>query len=76
MEMRAIKKWLIFFCGILTAIMVADWLSNFIVAAAGIFGWSRFLLSFIIYAVLFFSLLYAIERIFGISFFGMSQDEH
>jgi hypothetical protein len=76
MEMRAIKKWLVFFCGILTAIVVADRLSNFIVAAAGIVGWSRFLVSFIIYAVLFFALLYAIERIFGISFFGMNRDEH
>jgi hypothetical protein len=75
MEMRAIKKWLVFFCGILMAIMVADRLSNFIVAAAGIVGWSRILLSFIIYAVLFLFLLYVIERIFGISFFGMSQDE-
>jgi hypothetical protein len=76
MEMRAIKKWLVFFCGILAAIMVADLLSNFIVSAAGIVGWGRFLLSFIIYAVLFFFLLHAIERIFGIRFFGMNRDEH
>ena len=72
MEMRAIKKWLVFFCAILMAIMIADRLSNFIVSAAGIVGWSRFLVSFIIYAILFFSLLYAIERIFGIRFFGMN----
>jgi hypothetical protein len=76
MDMRAIKKWLVFFCGILTAIVIADRLSNFVVSAAGIVGWSRFLVSFIIYAVLFFALLYVIERIFGISFFGMNQDEH
>ena len=76
MEMRAIKKWLVFFCGILAAIMVADLLSNFIVSAMGIVGWSRFLVSFVIYAVLFFALLHAIERIFGISFFGMNRDEH
>ena len=75
MEMRAIKKWLVFFCGILAAIVVADQLSNFIVSAAGITGWSRFLLSFIIYAVLFFFLLHAIERIFGIRFFGINRDE-
>jgi hypothetical protein len=76
MEMRAIKKWLVFFCGIFAAIMVADRLSNFIVSAAGIVGWSRFLLSFVLYAVLFLFLVHAIERIFGISFFGMNRDEH
>jgi len=76
MELRAIKKWLVFFCGILAAIVVADRLSNFIVSAAGITGWSRFLMGFIIYAVLFFFLLHAIERIFGIRFFGMNRDEH
>ncbi len=75
MESRAIKRWLVFFCGILMAIMAADLLSNFIVSAAGIVGWSRFLLSFIIYAVLFFFLLHAIERILGIRFFGMNRDE-
>jgi hypothetical protein len=75
MEMRGIKRWLVFFCGILAAIMAADLLSNFIVSAAGIVGWSRFLLSFIIYAVLFFFLLHAIERILGIRFFGMNRDE-
>jgi hypothetical protein len=75
MEMRGIKRWLVCVCGILAAIMAADLLSNFIVSAAGIVGWSRFLLSFIIYAVLFFFLLHAIERIFGIRFFGMNRDE-
>ncbi len=75
MESRAIKKWLVVFCGILAAIVVADLLSNFIVSAAGITGWSRFLMSFIIFAVLFFFLLHAIERIFGIRFFSMNRDE-
>jgi uncharacterized membrane protein YecN with MAPEG domain len=75
MEMNTVKKWLVFFCGILTAILVADRISGIIVAASGIAGWPRFLVSFILYAVLFFAILYAIGRVLGISFFGLNQDE-
>jgi hypothetical protein len=75
MEFSTVKKWLLFFAGILTAIIIADWLSNVIVAAAGMSGWSRFLTSFILYAALFFAILYGIERIFGINFFGLNCNE-
>ncbi len=75
MEMKAIKKWLTFFCGILAAIMIADRLSDFIVSAAGIAGWGRLLVSFILFAALFFAILYAIERIAGIRFFGLDGDQ-
>ncbi len=77
MDNATIKKWLVFFIGILTAIIIADYLSSLIVAAAGIGGWMRFVVSFILYAVLFFASLYVIERATGISFFscGCSADE-
>jgi len=74
MEMKAIKKWLTFFCGILAAIVIADRLSAIIVSAAGITGSGRFVLSFILYATLFFAVLYAIERIAGIRFFNLNRD--
>jgi hypothetical protein len=76
MDGATIKKWLIFFTGILTAIVIADYLSSLIVAAAGISGWTRFVVSFILYAVLFFAALYVIERVTGIRFFlcGCSDD--
>ena len=75
MDVPAIKKWIVFFIGILSAIIIADWISNLIVTAAGISGWSRFVVSFILYAVFFFAILYGIEKVFGISFFGMSPEE-
>lgn len=75
MDVVAIKKWVLFFSAILVAIIIADWLSNLIVTAAGISGWSRFLVGFILYAVLFFAILYGIENIFGIRFFGMTLEE-
>jgi hypothetical protein len=74
MEMRGVKKWLTFFCGILAAIVIADRLSAIIVSAAGITGSGRFVLSFILYAALFFAVLYAIERIAGIRFFNLNRD--
>ncbi|WAC05826.1 MAG: hypothetical protein OS112_04150 [Methanoregula sp.] len=74
MDFKTVKKWVVFFAGILAAIIIADWLSNLIVTAAGIGGWPRFLVSFILYAVLFFAILYGIEKIFGISFFGINRD--
>jgi uncharacterized protein HemY len=74
MEMRVVKKWLTFFCGILAAIMIADQLSAIIVSAAGITGLGKFVLSFILFAALFFAVLYAIERIAGIRFFGLDRD--
>lgn len=70
MDMLTVRKWVIFFIGILCAIIIADTLSNMIVAAIGLSGWVKFLVSFVLYAVLFFGILYAIEKIFGISFFG------
>jgi cadmium resistance protein CadD (predicted permease) len=75
MDVPAIKRWIVFFIGILFAIITANSVSNLIVTVAGISGWSRFLVSFILYAVLFFVILYSIEKIFGISFFGLNQQE-
>lgn len=75
MEIHAIKKWLVFFLCILAAIVMADWLSNIIVTAAGISGWSRFLTGFILYAGLFFAILYGMEKVFGISFFCVNLEE-
>ena len=74
MDMLTVRKWVIFFIGILCAIIIADTLSNMIVAAVGLSGWVKFLVSFVLYAVLFFGILYAIEKIFGISFFGFWQE--
>ena len=74
MDSATIKKWVTFFIGILCAIVIADALSNVIVSAAGINGWMSFLINFVLYAVFFFAILYAIERIFHIEFFGFWRE--
>jgi hypothetical protein len=70
MDFAAVKKWLVFFIGILCAIIIADLLSNTIVSTTGMTGWIKFLVSFILYAVLFFAALYVMEKISHIEFFG------
>jgi hypothetical protein len=74
MEYATVKKWVLFFIGILCAIVIADALSNLIVSAAGISGWANFLINFLLYAVFFFAILYIIEKIFHIEFFGFGRE--
>ncbi len=74
MDYATVKKWALFFIGILCAIVIADALSNVIVSAAGITGWANFLINFILYAAFFFAILYIIEKIFHIEFFGFGHE--
>jgi multisubunit Na+/H+ antiporter MnhE subunit len=74
MDLAPVRKWAVFFIGILCAIVIADALSNVLVSATGISGWMKFLVSFILYAVFFFAILYALEKIFQIEFFGFWRE--
>jgi hypothetical protein len=74
MEYATVKKWALFFIGILCAIVIADALSKLIVSAAGITGWENVLINFILYAAFFFAILYIIEKIFHIEFFGFGRE--
>jgi|WetSurMetagenome_2_1015567.scaffolds.fasta_scaffold429021_1 hypothetical protein len=73
MDSAEIKKWVIFFAGILVAIIIANALSNIIMSYTGITGWMEFLVSFVLYAGLFFGILYLMERFLGIEFFGFNR---
>lgn len=70
MEASTVKKWIVFFAGILCAILIADACSTYVANAAGITGPIRLVVTFILYAGIFFAVLYAMEIIFKISFFG------
>ena len=74
MDMSSVRKWAFFFIGILSSILIADTLSNSIITVSGLNGWIRFVVSFVLYAVLFFSILYVIEKIFGIRFFDFFHE--
>ena len=70
MDFAPVKKWAVFFIGILCAIVIADTLSNALVSTTGMAGWLKFVVSFVLYAVFFFAILYALEKIFHIEFFA------
>ena len=74
MDRTSVRKWAVFFISILCAILIADTLSNAIVSAAGLNGWIQFIVSFVLYAVLFFGILYIIEKTLGIKFFEFFQE--
>ena len=74
MDFAQVKKWAIFFIGILCAIIIADALASVLVSFAGIEGSMKFLVNFVLYAVFFFALLYIMEKIFHIEFFGLGKE--
>jgi hypothetical protein len=72
MDSAKVKKWAIFFAGILCAALIANALSTAIIAAAQLTGPVGFIISFVLYAVFFFGVLYAIEKIIRVPFFRFS----
>jgi hypothetical protein len=74
MDFAPVKKWGMFFLGILLAIVLSDALATVLVEYAGIVGWIKFLVNFVLYAVFFFAILYALEKIFPIRFFGFGKN--
>jgi hypothetical protein len=74
MDFAPVKKWAVFFIGILSAIVIADTLSNSFVSMTGMAGWMKFLVSFVLYAVFFFAILYGLEKIFHLEFFGFWRE--
>jgi hypothetical protein len=74
MDSATIKKWALFFIGILSAIIIADALSTRLVSAAGMVGWMKLLTNFVLYAAFFFAILYIMEKIFSINFFGFRRE--
>lgn len=74
MDSATIKKWVMFFLGILIAIIIADQLSRIVMKFTGLTGGAEFVVSFILYAAFFFGIIYAIEKIFGIEYFGFGRE--
>lgn len=74
MEMATVRKWGIFFAVVLAAIFIADALSTIILSYLGLAGPARFIANFVLYALIFFAILYAVEKYLGIDIFRISRD--
>ena len=64
MNPASLKKWIILFFGILSAILIASAVTRVVVGIAGLTGLPAFLATFMLYAGVFFSLIGLYERVF------------
>lgn len=69
MDLSTLKRAGTIILVLLSAILVATALSNIIMSALGLSGVVEFVMGFIVYAVLFFGVLYLFERFLGITIF-------
>jgi hypothetical protein len=74
MESATVKKWVVFFAGIIGAVLLADALSTILIAATGLEGSVKLFAGFILYALLFFGILYAVQKIFHFEFFSFWKE--
>ena len=70
----SIKKVITLLVGILVAFLIADVLSNVIVVLSGLEGAAAMVVSFVVYAVIFFAILHLLEKYAHIVFFGFDRE--
>lgn len=69
MDLSSVKRGVTLILVLLCAILVANWISNVLMRVLGLTGIPEFIAGFIIYAVIFFGMLYLFERFGGIRVF-------
>jgi len=74
METGSIKKVITLVIGILVAFLIANALANIVVMLSGLKGAAGMVLSFIVYAVLFFFVLHLLQKYAHIVFFGFDRE--
>jgi len=74
MELQSVKKVITLALGILVAFLIADVLSTLIVTMSGLEGAAGMVVSFVVYAVIFFSVLRLLEKYAHIVFFGFDRE--
>ena len=74
METGSIKKVITLVIGILVAFLIANALANIVVMLTGLTGAAGMVLSFVVYAVLFFFVLHILQKYAHIVFFGFDRE--
>jgi hypothetical protein len=69
MDISTVTRWVVLFLSLLVAIVLSRVLSGLVLGLFGLSGIGGFILGFVLYAVVFFGVLYVIERITGTSIF-------
>jgi hypothetical protein len=74
METGPIKNVITLLIGILIAFFIANTFSDTIIVLAGLKGAAGMVVSFVLYAVFFFSVLHLLQKYARIDFFGFEKD--
>jgi hypothetical protein len=69
MDVSTVTRWVVLFVSLLIAIVLSRVLSGLVLGLLGISGIGGFILGFVLYAVVFFGVLYVIEQITGMHIF-------
>jgi hypothetical protein len=69
MDLSSAKRAAVFIVVLLCAILVANTVSNVLMSTLGLGGPGGFIAGFVVYAAVFFGVLYLVERFFGVSIF-------
>jgi hypothetical protein len=74
METGSIKNAITLLIGILIAFFIANAFSDTFIVLAGLKGAAGMVVSFVLYAVFFFSVLHILQKYARIDFFGFEKD--
>jgi hypothetical protein len=74
MHTGSVKRWIVLFLGILCAILIADAVSSGIVTLAGMKGWAAYVVTFVLYAAIFFTALSLLKKYGHIDIFNFGRD--
>ncbi len=72
-ETGSVRKVFTIFLGILGAFIIADTLTGLLLISTGLEGAAGMVVSFVIYAVIFFAVLHVLHRYAHIDFFGFNR---
>jgi Ca2+/H+ antiporter len=70
MDLSSVKRGVTLIFVLLCAILIANWISNVLMSVIGLTGVPEFIAGFVIYAAIFFGVLYLFERFGGIRVFN------
>lgn len=74
MDPESVKRGVVLFLGIVSAVLIADALSGLIVTFSGLTGTAAFFLSFLVYAGILFGVIFVLKRFAGIDIFRFGGD--
>jgi len=74
MDPEFVKRGIVLFLGIVSAVLIADAVSGVVVTFSGVTGTVAFFLRFLVYAAILFGVIAALKRFAGIDIFRFGGD--